>query len=73
MDAEAVGVRGEGIRERPGTGAEIVLGDDVGRRPELGGELQRVAAAELEAAAPVQVGAEGVGGGQLSHGDHREA
>ena len=44
--------------ERPSAPAEVVLGDDVGRRAELARQLDRVAAADLEAAALVDPRAE---------------
>ncbi len=46
-------------QERAGAGAQVVLGDDVGRRPELARQLDRVAAADLEPPALVQAAAEG--------------
>ena len=48
VDLEIVGARGEGRGERPGAGADVVLVDDEARRAELAGELECVAAAQLE-------------------------
>ena len=45
-----VAARGERLAERARPRAQVVLGDDVGRRAELARELERVAAADLEAA-----------------------
>ena len=45
---EVVGARGERVDERARAGAQVVLGDDVGRRAELARELDSVAAADLE-------------------------
>ena len=45
-----------GLHEGPRAGAQIVLGDDVRGRAELPGELDRVAAADLQAAALVERG-----------------
>ncbi len=44
--------------------AEVVLGDDVGGRAELARELDRVAAADLEAAPLFETAAEGEDAGQ---------
>jgi hypothetical protein len=44
---------GERIDERARPGTQVVLDDDVGRGPELPRQLERIAAAELEAAALV--------------------
>ena len=45
-------------QESAGAGAQVVLGDDIGGRAELAGQLERVAAADLEAAALVEAAAE---------------
>ena len=50
--------------KRPRAGAQVVLGDDVGRRAVLAGELDEVAAADLEAAGLVDTAAERVDGGE---------
>ncbi len=58
-----VGVQlARGADEGAGAGAQVLLGDDVGRRAELAGELERVAAADLEDAALVQAAAQGKDG-----------
>ena len=60
-----------GLHERAGARAQVVLGDDVGRRAELARELDRVAAADLEAAALVQAAAEREDVGEARAGGHR--
>ena len=54
---EVVVAGGQRVEERAGAGAQVVLGHDVRRRAELARELDRVAAADLEAAALVDAGA----------------
>ena len=61
-DLEVVGALGEGGLDRPGAGAHVVLGVDVGGRAELGGELDHVAAADLDTAALVEPAADRVNG-----------
>ena len=55
-----VGLTGgfEAGAKRARTGAQVVLGDDVGRRAVALGELDHVTAADLEAASPVDPAAE---------------
>ena len=55
----AVGVPGrEAVDAGAGASAQVVLGDDVGGRAELRGQLDRVAAADLEVPALVDAAAE---------------
>jgi hypothetical protein len=56
---EALGVGAEGVEVRAGARAHVVLGVDVRGRAELAGELDDVAAADLEPALLVQARAQG--------------
>ena len=67
-----VGVPGlESAAERARTGAQVVLGDDVRGRAELARELERVAAAYLQAPAIVDPAAERIDVGELLGRRHR--
>ena len=65
----------ERLDERLRAGAQVVLDDDVGRRAELAGELDGVAAAELQAAVLVDAAADRIGlrelGAGRRHADRR--
>ena len=60
-----------GLHERPCAGAQIVLGDHVRGRAELGRQLDRVAAAHLQPAALVEPAAQGKHRGEGRAGGHR--
>ncbi len=59
------------LHERPCTHAQIVLSDDIGGGAELGGQLDRVAATHLQAAALVESAAPWEHAGEARLGDHR--
>ena len=59
-----------GLHERPCTGAQVLLGDDVRGRSELARKLDRVAAAHLQTAALVEPAAQGERRGEARPGDH---
>ena len=76
LDANSTSPGRRGARPaRPRTararGAQVVLGDDVGRRAELARQLDRVAAAHLEPAGLVEAAAEGISGGERGGGHGR--
>ena len=60
-----------GPHERARARTQVVLGDDVGRRAELPGQLDRVAAADLQASALVEPAAEGEDARETRPGRHR--
>ena len=57
-DLEVVGARGEGVLDRAGAQAQVVLGVDVGGRAELARQLDHVTAADLEPSGGVDPRAE---------------
>ena len=67
-DIEVVMTRRQFLGERAGPGAEVVLGDDVRRGAELAGEVEHVAAADLEMTALADPRAERVHMGKLCGG-----
>src|SRR4051812_8725009 len=74
VDLEVRGARGERLLERTHAGADVVLGDDDDRGAELAREVERVAAAELEAAVVHQAAAERIRGRELAEvGGHAAA
>ena len=58
------------VEEGPGAGAQVLLGHDVGRSPELAREFDHVAAADLQPAARVDAGPPGKDGRGLHGGRH---
>jgi len=60
-----------GLHELAGAGPQVLFGDDVRRRPELPGELDRVAAADLEPATLVQPATERKHARERRAGGHR--
>ena len=60
QDVEVAVARGERVDEGAGPRAQVVLDHDVGRRPVVAGELEGVAATQLQVAALVDPASEGV-------------